>query len=128
MGLLGHNGFEFSHVLRGGYKIQENTPDVLSKQTMANGAEKRNYGQMPKTTIKVKFSQLDKSTYQEYMSHFSQNEDVYSYFSPRQQTEKQAKFFVTFPENSLLYIDNDEQDYDEFTVVLTQIDEVGASI
>lgn len=121
--LLKHNNFEFHHILSGGYNILEDEPDVISEVKMADGTIKRNYGDMPKTSIKIKFSQLDKATYQEYMSHFLQNEDVYSYFSPKKQTMLKRKFFVSFPENSLLYIDDTEQTYDEFEIKLNQCGE-----
>lgn len=123
MELLKHGNFVFGHILKGGYKILEDEPDVMSKMKMADGTIKRNYGDMPKTTIKVKFSQLDKDTYEEYMSHFEQNEDIYSFFSPRKQELLSKKFFIKFPENSMLYIDNDEQRYDEFEVTLEQCGE-----
>ena len=102
MDLLKHGDFTFKNILSEGYNITENEPDVLSETTMADGSIRRNYGPMPKTNIKVKFSQLNKDIYQEYMSHFSQNEDVYSYFSPRQQKMLTKKFFVTFPETSIV--------------------------
>ena len=124
MTLLQHGNFKFGHILSGGYNIVENEPDVLAEYTMADGSKRRNYGLMPKTNIKIKFSQLDKNTYQEYMSHFSNNEDTYSYFSPRNQTTLTKKFFVTFPENSLLYESDTEQTYDEFEVELNQCGEV----
>lgn len=124
MTLLQHGNFKFGHILSGGYNIVENEPDVLKEYTMADGSKRRNYGLMPKTNIKIKFSQLDKNTYQEYMSHFSKNEDTYSYFSPRKQTTLTKKFFVTFPENSLLYESDTEQTYDEFEVELKQCGEV----
>lgn len=123
MELLKHGTFVFGHILSGGYKILEDEPDVVSKMKMADGSIKRNYGDMPKTTIKVKFSQLDEDTYEEYMSHFEQNEDIYSFFSPRKQELLSKKFFVKFPENSMLYGDNDEQRYDEFEVTLEQCGE-----
>lgn len=123
MVLLKHNNFEFHHILSGGFNILEDEPDVISEVKMADGTIKRNYGDMPKTSIKIKFSQLDKATYQEYMSHFSQNEDVYSYFSPKKQTMLTRKFFVSFPENSLLYVDDTEQTYDEFEIELNQCGE-----
>ena len=123
MVLLKHGDFEFHHILSGGYNILENEPDVISEITMADGTIKRNYGNMPKTAIKIKFSQLDKDTYQEYMSHFANNEDVYSYFSPRNQTILTKKFFVTFPESSMLYGDDTEQTYDEFEIELNQCGE-----
>ena len=76
-----------------------------------------------KTTIKIKFSQLNKTKYQEYMSHFSQNEDVYSYFSLKQQTMLTKKFFVTFPDTSVLSVTKNHR-YDEFEVTLEQCGEV----
>ena len=124
MTLLQHGNFKFSNILSGGYNIKENDPDILTKYTMADGSIKRNYGLMPKTNIKIKFSQLNKDLYQEYMSHFSNNEDTYSYFSPRNQTMLTKKFFVKFPENSLLYESDTEQTYDEFEVELEQSGEV----
>ena len=123
MDLLKHDNFTFKNILSGGYNITENEPDVLSEITMADGSIRRNYGPMPKTNIKVKFSQLDKDTYKEYMSHFSQNEDVYSYFSPRQQKMLTKKFFVTFPETSIVSITKNHR-YDEFEVELEQCGEV----
>lgn len=124
MELLKHNNFVFGHILRGGYIIKEDAPDIINTTTMANGAIRNNYGNMPKTTIKVKFSQLNKETYQEYMSHFSQNEDVYSYFSPRNQQLLTKKFFVVFPENTMLFCNEEEQKYEEFEVELNQVDVV----
>lgn len=121
--LLKHGDFEFNNILSGGFNIKEDEPDVLSEVTMADGSIRRNYGQMPKTSITVKFSQLNKTTYQEYMSHFSQNEDVYSYFSPKQQTMLTKKFFVEFPETSVLSTTKNHR-YDEFEVTLEQCGEV----
>ena len=123
MDLLKHGDFTFKNILSGGYNITENEPDVLSEITMADGSIRRNYGPMSKTNIKVKFSQLDKDTYQEYMSHFSQNEDVYSYFSPRQQKMLTKNFFVTFPETSIVSTTKKHR-YDEFEVELKQCGEV----
>ena len=123
MDLLKHGDFTFKNILSEGYNITENEPDVLSETTMADGSIRRNYGPMPKTNIKVKFSQLDKDTYKEYMSHFSQNEDVYSYFSPRQQKMLTKKFFVTFPETSIVSTTKKPR-YDEFEVELKQCGEV----
>ena len=123
MTLLKHGDFEFKNILSGGYNIKEDESDVLSEATMADGSIRRNYGKMPKTTIKIKFSQLNKNTYQEYMSHFSQNEDVYSYFSLKQQTMLTKKFFVTFPDTSVLSVMKNHR-YDEFEVTLAQCGEV----
>ena len=123
MTLLKHGNFEFHHILSGGYNIKEDEPDIISEVKMADGSIKRNYGDMPKTSIKVKFGQLNETTYKEYMSHFQNNEDIYFYFSPRKGTMLSKKFFVTFPENSMLYGDDTEQTYDEFEVQLNQCGE-----
>ena len=121
--LLKHGNFEFKNILSGGFNITEDEPNVLSESTMADGSIRRNYGKMPKTSIKVKFSQLNKDTYQEYMSHFSNNEDVYSYFSPKQQKMLTKKFYITFPETSIISITKNHR-YDEFEVELQQCGEV----
>ena len=123
MVLLKHDDFEFKNILSGGFNITEDEPDVLSESTMADGSIRRNYGKMPKTNITITFSQLNKNTYKEYMSHFSQNEDVYSYFSPKKQKMLTKKFYVTFPETSVLSITKNHR-YDEFEVTLEQCGEV----
>ncbi len=123
MDLLKHGEFSFKKILSGGYNIIEDEPDIVSEVTMADGTIKRNYGSMPKTSITVKFSQLDKNTYKEYMSHFLQNEDIYTYFSLKQQKMLTKKFFVTFPETSVLSITKNHR-YDEFEVKLEQCGEV----
>ena len=123
MDLLKHGDFSFKKILSGGYNITEDEPDIVSEVTMSDGTIRRNYGPMPKTKISVTFSQLNKNTYQEYMSHFSQNEDVYSYFSPKQQKMLTKKFFVAFPETSVLSVTKNHR-YDEFTVELEQCGEV----
>ena len=123
MVLLKHNDFEFKNILSAGYNIVEDEPDVLSEVTMADGSIRRNYGKMPKTHIKIKFSQLNKNTYIEYRSHFLNNEDVYSYFSPKQQKMLTKKFFVKFPETSILSITKEHR-YNEFEVELEQCGEV----
>lgn len=123
MVFLKHGDFEFHHILSGGFNIIEDKPEVLSKATMADGSIKRNYGSMPKTSIKIVFSQLNKETYTEYMSHFANNEDTYTYFSPRQQKMLTKKFFVNFPESSMLFGNDVEQTYDEFEIELNQCGE-----
>lgn len=122
MALLKHGDFEFKNILSGGYNIVEDEADVISKVKMADGSIKRNYGDMPKTSIKVKFGKLNKDTYKEYMSHFSKNEDIYSYFSLKEQTMKSKKFFVTLPEISVESITQNHR-YDEFEVKLEQCGE-----
>ena len=123
MDLLKHGDFTFKNILSGGYNIIEDEADVINEVTMADGTIKRNYGPMPKTHIKIKFGQLDKDTYKEYMSHFSKNEDTYSYFSLKKQEMLTKKFFVTFPETSVLSTTKNHR-YDEFEVELDQCGEV----
>lgn len=122
MALLKHGDFEFKNILKGGYIIKEDEPEVISEVKMADGSIKRNYGDMPKTFIKIKFGKLDKDTYREYMSHFSKNEDVYSYFSLKEQKMKPKKFFVTLPEISVESTTRNYR-YDEFEVELNQCGE-----
>lgn len=123
MDLLKHGNFVFKNIISGKYNIKEDEPTILSEMTMADGTVKRNYGQMPKTVITVTFGRLNKELYQEYVSHFANNEDIYSYFSPKQQTMLTKKFFVTSPETSILSVTKNHK-YDEFTVTLEQCGEV----
>lgn len=123
MTLLKHGNFEFKNILSGGYNILENAPEILSESKMADGSKKRNYGDMPKTSIRIKFSQLTKEKYTEYISHFANNEDTYTYFSPRAQAMFTKKFFVKFPETSILYVSDIKQRYEEFEVILEQCGE-----
>lgn len=122
MTLLKHGDFEFKNILSGGYKIKEDDPDVITKVKMSDGSEKRNYGDMPKTYITVKFGKLDKDTYKEYIYHLSKNEDIYSYFSLREQKMKTKKFFVTLPEIAVETTTKNHI-YDEFEVKFEQCGE-----
>lgn len=92
MTLLKHGDFVFGHILSGGYNILEDEPDVIKEVKMGDGTIKRNYRDMPKTSIKIKFGRLNKETYTEYMSHFANNEDIYSFYSPRQGQLLSKKF------------------------------------
>lgn len=123
MALLKHGDFEFHHILSGGYKILPNKPDILTEVTMASGAKKRNYGEMPKTTVKVKFGKLDKNTYREYISHFMLPEDNYTYCDTDTGMEDTKRFFVTRPEDCLDYIDDVDEMHDEFEIILEQCGE-----
>lgn len=122
MTLLKHGDFEFKNILSGGYKIKEDEPNVITKVIMSDGSERRNYRDMPKTYIKVKFGKLDKNTYKEYISHFAKNEDIYEYFSLKEQKMKSKKFFVTLPEISVETVLQNHR-YDEFEVTLEQCGE-----
>ena len=123
MVLLKHGDFEFQNILSGGYKILSNKPHVLSEMTMANGTIKRNYGEMPKTTIKVKFGNLDRETYRQYISHFQLPEDTYTCFNTDTGEMLTKKFFVTRPEDNLEYADDLEETHKEFEITLQQCGE-----
>ena len=123
MTLLKHGNFEFHHILSGGFKILPNEPKVISQITMADGTEKRNYGEMPKTTIKVTFGKLDRKTYREYISHFKLPEDNYTYCDTDTGEELTKRFFVTRPEDVLDYIDDEDELHDEFEIILEQCGE-----
>lgn len=119
MSLLKHNNYEFRKLLAGGYSIKEDEPNILLEKTMADGSIRRNYGNMPKTYIEVKFSQLNKNEFQEILSHFNLNEDYYTYFSPKNQSLLTKKFFVEVNPEVLLSSTGNHR-YDELTVKLTQ--------
>lgn len=123
MVLLKHGDFEFQNILSGGYKILSNKPHVLSEMIMADGTIKRNYGDMPKTTIKVKFGNLDRETYRQYISHFQLPEDIYTFFNTDTGEMLTKKFFVTRPEDNLEYADDLEEIHKEFEITLQQCGE-----
>lgn len=125
MVLLKHGNFEFKNILSGGYNILPNQPKILTEITMAGGAIKRNYGEMPKTTIKIKFGRLDGNTYREYINHFSLPEDYYTYFDTNTGEYYTKKFFVTRPEDSLINTKNEM--HDEFEITLEQCGEVSST-
>lgn len=122
--LLKHNNFEFKNILSGGYNILPNEPDIIVEKTMGDGSKKRNYRNMPKTTIKVKFGRLNREMYQEYISHFLSPEGVYTYYDSSKGEYYTKKFFVKRDDDSLNYIDNDEEEHEEFEITLTQCGEV----
>lgn len=124
MELLKHGDFVFSNILRSGYKVTTNKPEVLSKITMADGTVKRNYGEMPKTTVKIKFGQLDRITYRLYMSHFQLPEDNYTYLDTDTGEMLTKRFFVTRPQDVVNYIDENEEIHEEFEIILEQCGEV----
>lgn len=124
MVLLKHGDFEFGNILKKGYILKEDEPEIISEVKMADRSIKRNYGDMPKTKIKIKFDSLDRDTLVLYLSHLANNEDEYTYFSFKNQEMITKKFFINLPEISLDYISNEEQIYDEFEIELEQCSEV----
>lgn len=122
MDLLIHEGFSFKHILSNGFKCQEGIQEVKSTAIMSNGEERKNYGPMPKTNIKVKFGRMNFKDFKECMEHFSKPEDYYKYRSNNTGEMLEKKFSVTPPESSVIYSE-EEGEMEEFEVSLVQIGE-----
>lgn len=124
MYLLKKGDFEFGKILANGYEIIENEPNINATKTMANGSIRRNYGYMPKTNIKVKFARLTRQEYEDYLEQLQNDEDIFTYYSPINNTYLTKKFYVKRPKTNIQYINNSETDFDELEIELEQIDEV----
>lgn len=122
MALLVHEGFEFKNILSKGYNLKEDTPDIISTITMSDGSIRKNYGKMPKTSIKVTFGQLNKSLFKEYIGHFNKYEDYFTYYSFKYDKMITKKFFISLPDISMISSVQNGR-YDEFQVELSQIGE-----
>lgn len=110
---------KLKYILSGGYDIQENQEIILSKKTMADGTERRNIAEKKKTTIKIKFSQIDGVTLQQYNSLWL-NDFPLEYWSKDDRTYKTAIFRVEKkPTNSILY--SPGEIFDEFDVVMESV-------
>ena len=117
--LLKIEGTKIKYILRGGYQIQENQEIILSKKIMADGTERRNIAEKRKTTIKIKFSQIDGATLQEY-SNLWQNDFSAEYWSKDDRMYKTAVFRLSKqPNNSILY--SPKEIFDEFDVTLESV-------
>lgn len=127
MDLLIHNGFSFKNILKNGYKPLINKPDVINEVIMANGAIRKNYRQMSKTTVKITFGQLDRATYRQYISHFLLPEDNYTIRDTTTGEMITKRFAVERDEDSLDFINDDAETHEEFSVTLSQVDEVEVS-
>lgn len=107
------------YILSGGYQIQENQEIVLSKKTMADGTERRNIAEKRKTTIKIKFSQIDGATLQEYSSLW-QNDFNVEYWSKDDRMYKNGVFrLLKKPTNSVLY--SPKEIFDEFDITMESV-------
>lgn len=124
MDLLIHNDFSFQNILKDEYKVLKDQPDVINKVTMANGSVRRNYRQMSKTTVKIKFGQLDRTTYRSYISHFMLPEDDFTFYDTHTGLMATKRFAIDRDEDTLDYISEDAETHGEFGVTLTQIDDV----
>lgn len=110
---------KLKYILSGGYQIQENQEIILAKKTMADGTERRNIAEKRKTTIKIKFSQIDGTTLQEYSSLW-QNDFNVEYWSKDDRIYKTAVFRLSKkPSNSILY--SVKEIFDEFDVTLESV-------
>lgn len=110
---------KIKYILSGGYDIQENQEIVLSKKTMADGTIRRNIAEKRKTTIKIKFSQIDGSTLQEY-NRLWQNDFEAEYWSKDDRMYKTALFRVEKkPTNSMLY--SPKEIFDDFNVTMESV-------
>lgn len=110
---------KLKYILRGGYQIQENQEIVLSKKTMADGTERRNIAEKRKTTIKIKFSEIDGATLQSYCQMWLEDFAA-EYWSKDDRMYKSAIFRVEKkPTNAMLY--SPDEIFDEFDVVLESV-------
>lgn len=106
-------------ILSKGYQIQENQEIVLSKKTMADGTERRNIAEKRKTTIKIRFSQIDGATLQIY-NNLWQNDFTAEYWSKDDRMYKSAIFRVSKkPNNSM--INSTKEIFDEFDISLESV-------
>ena len=110
---------KLKYILKGGYQIQENQEIILSKSTMADGTERRNIAEKRKTTIKIKFSQIDGATLQEYCNMWL-NDFEAEYWSKDNRIYKFATFRVEKkPTNEILYSPNEI--FDEFDITMESV-------
>ena len=107
------------YILRGGYNIQENQDIVLQKKTMADGTERQNIAEKKKTTIGIKFSQIDGVTLKQY-NQLMTGDFSAEYWSKDDRTYKIATFrLASRPVNSMLY--SPDEIFDEFDVSLESV-------
>ena len=110
---------KLQYILRGGYNIQENQDIVLDSKTMADGTERRNIAEKKKTTINIKFSQIDGVTLKSYIT-LLQSDFTATYWSKDDRTYKTGTFRVeNKPTNSMIY--SSDEIYDEFNVEMESV-------
>ena len=110
---------KLKYILRKGYQIQENQEIVLAKKTMADGTVRRNIAEKRKTTIKIRFSQIDGETLSSYCNLWL-NDFEANYWSKDDRIYKTATFRVeNKPNNSMLY--SPDEIFDEFDVTLESV-------
>ena len=110
---------KLNYILRGGYNIQENQDIVLDSKTMADGTERRNIAEKKKTTISIKFSQIDGLTLKNY-NQLWQNDFTATYWSKDEQIYKTGTFRLNEkPINSMLNSPNEI--FDEFEITMESV-------
>lgn len=110
---------KLNYILSKGYQIQENQEIILSKKTMADGTERRNIAEKRKTTIKIKFSQIDGATLQTY-NNLWQNDFNVEYWSKDERTYKTGLFRLSKkPTNSI--INSPKEIFDEFDITMESV-------
>lgn len=110
---------KLKYILRSGYDIKENQEIVLAEATMADGTKRRNIAEKRRTFIKIKFSQIDGKTLQDY-NNLWQNDFEATYWSKDDRVYKTATFRVeNKPTNSVLY--TKKEIYDEFEVEMETV-------
>ena len=113
------NDVALKFILSGGYQIQENQEIVLATATMADGTERRNIAEKRKTIIKIKFSQIDGETLQQYINLWN-NDFEMEYWSKDERLYKTGTFRLeSKPANSMLY--STKEIYDEFEVAMESV-------
>lgn len=107
------------YILSGGYQIQENQEIVLSKKTMADGTERRNIAEKRKTTIKIRFSQINGTTLQNYNNLWKQD-FIAEYWSKDDRMYKTGIFRVSKKAtNSML--NSPKEIFDEFDITMESV-------
>jgi hypothetical protein len=110
---------KLKYILSGGYQIQENQNIVLSKKTMADGTVRQNIAEKKKTSIKVKFSQINGETIQKY-NELWKDDFPAEYWSKDDRMYKNAVFRISKkPSNSMLY--SPKEIFDEFDITMESV-------
>lgn len=110
---------KLGYILRGGYNIHENEDIVLDSKVMADGTLRRNIAEKKKTTINVKFSQIDGITLKTYID-LLQGDFTMEYWSKDDRDYKVGTFRLNEqPTNSMLYSPGEV--YDEFEITLESV-------
>ena len=117
--LLKISSTKLKYILRGGYNIQENQDIILNKKTMADGTERRNIAEKKKTTINVKFSQIDGTTLKSYLTLMQGDFTLYYWSKDTRQYKNGTFRLKEQPTNSMLY--SQDEIFNEFDITLESV-------